>query len=449
MNLVKDYKQYFTPQKLAKYMVSIIPEKIITNIIDLSMGECGLLEEARERWNNAELYGVDIDQALVKKIHRESPYINIFHGDGLSDKLDKWNKYSDIVTGKGFDLAIANPPFNFFDQKYVLMQNAQKYLLPIEMRFLLKYIDIVRSNGYVCIILPYGFLSSDSYANFRMELLQKVEILKIVKIFDGCFEKIDADTCLILMKKKSKCEKNIQRKIWIEYLDSDYNACNLIRANIELSKRWDIEYQDVQEKNRVFENNSQYTKTSFRRYIRSCRRGKTVTKHKELIRQKGKRYIHTTDIKKLYISNDAKKFVDNNTHYFDDAFLREKELLIGRVGRGCIGKVAVVHKKYPRMTFSDCIFAICLQDVNPYYMTLFLATDIGQRQLKGAAKGSCSRYITCEELSNITVFVPDAERQDQWARQYMQILSRSGRVNKEILLNTLAEKLDEDIRRKG
>lgn len=173
MNLVKDYKQYFTPQKLAKYMVSIIPEEIITNVIDLSMGECGLLEEARERWNNAELYGVDIDKILIKKIRTKSPYINTFHGDSLSCKLDKWDKYNNIVNGKGFDLAIANPPFNYFDQKYVLIQDAQRYLLPIEIRFLLKYIDIVRSNGYICIILPYGFLSSDSYAKFRMELLKK------------------------------------------------------------------------------------------------------------------------------------------------------------------------------------------------------------------------------------------------------------------------------------
>ena len=123
--------------------------------------------------------------------------------------------------------------------------------------------------------------------------------------------------------------------------------------------------------------------------------------------------------------------------------------MIGRVGRGCIGKVAIVHKRYPRMTFSDCVYAICLQDVNPYYMALFLATDIGQRQLKGASKGSCSRYITCEELSNITVFVPNIEQQEQWSKQYMKILSQSGRANKEILLNALTEKLDEDIRRKG
>ena len=66
MNLVKDYKQYFTPDKLAAYMVSIIPDDTIEAVVDLSMGECGLLEEAKKRWSNAELYGADIDKELIK-----------------------------------------------------------------------------------------------------------------------------------------------------------------------------------------------------------------------------------------------------------------------------------------------------------------------------------------------------------------------------------------------
>ena len=46
MNLVKDYKQYFTPDKLAAYMVSIIPDDTIEAVVALSMG-------AKKRWSNA------------------------------------------------------------------------------------------------------------------------------------------------------------------------------------------------------------------------------------------------------------------------------------------------------------------------------------------------------------------------------------------------------------
>lgn len=47
MSLAKDYKQYFTPDRLAEYMVSIIPEDTIKTVVDLSMGECGLLEKQK------------------------------------------------------------------------------------------------------------------------------------------------------------------------------------------------------------------------------------------------------------------------------------------------------------------------------------------------------------------------------------------------------------------
>ena len=136
MNLVKDYKQYFTPNKLAAYMVSIIPDDTIKTVVDLSMGECGLLEETKKRWSDAELYGADIDKELIKKINKKSPYIKTFHGDSLSVKLKNWKSYNEIVSNQGFDLAIANPPFNFYDQVLVSINESQNMALPIEMRFL-------------------------------------------------------------------------------------------------------------------------------------------------------------------------------------------------------------------------------------------------------------------------------------------------------------------------
>lgn len=51
-------------------MVNLIPDDSIRSVVDLSMGECGLLEEAKKRWENAVLYGADIDETLIKKFIR-------------------------------------------------------------------------------------------------------------------------------------------------------------------------------------------------------------------------------------------------------------------------------------------------------------------------------------------------------------------------------------------
>lgn len=75
VNVVKKYKQYFTPFELADFMVKLIPDYNVNTVIDLSMGECGLLEAAKKRWSRAAFFGVDVDKTLLSKIHEKSPLI--------------------------------------------------------------------------------------------------------------------------------------------------------------------------------------------------------------------------------------------------------------------------------------------------------------------------------------------------------------------------------------
>ena len=112
-------------------------------------------------------------------------------------------------------------------------------------------------------------------------------------------------------------------------------------------------------------------------------------------------------------------------------------ILIGRVGKACIGKIAIVPKQFPKTVISDCIFCLEIVDINPYYLTLYLASKYGQMQLKGFAKGSCSKYITKADLLQLMIIVPDEEIQTYFKDKYMDILSRRGRIQK----NTLFENL--------
>lgn len=258
------------------------------------------LRGSKKRWKNAVLYGADIDGTLIKKINERSPYIHTYLGDSLALAIEKWNGYNEIIKERGFDLAIANPPFNFYDQKELWL-NEKKLSLPIEIRFLLKYIDIVREEGYICIILPYGFLSLDLYEEFRMKILKKVTILKIIKIFENCFDKIDADTCLVLMKKNKDDWMNVQEEITIEYLSDEYQLLNKHIVITSKAKRWDLEYQKML--SNKFSYSAKFRKVELNNFIKDCRRGKSITKNMNMLSEKGVRFIHTTDVKKLYITN--------------------------------------------------------------------------------------------------------------------------------------------------
>lgn len=438
MNINKDYKQYFTPLSLAEFMVNLIPDDNINSVIDLSMGECGLLEEAKKRWKDASYYGADIDETLLSRIHAKSPYIKTFSGDSLGENIAQWKEYQDVINSEKFDLAIANPPFNYYDQASACLIDEQDMVLPIEMRFLLKYIDIVRAGGYISIILPYGFLSLDLYKKLRIIILSKVTILKVIKIFDNCFDKIDADTCLILMRKKNSNERFIQENISIEYLDNNY----LLKQKTKVSckndiKRLDLEYHQLLQAFSNIQKSCIYPVVPLLDYIESCKRGKTLTKKKELITDRGARFIHTTDVKYLYISNESPVYVLRKDEYFKESKTKFENILIGRVGKACIGKIAIVNKEYPVSVFSDCIFCLSVKDIDPYFLTLYLASKYGQMQLRGLAKGSCSKYITKDDLMQIKIIVPDNNIQQYYRKKYIDILSKPGRGKKTALFQPL------------
>lgn len=443
MNINKEYKQYFTPIDLAEFMVNLIPDDNINSVIDLSMGECGLLEEAKKRWENASYYGTDIDETLLSKIHEKSPYIKTFSGDSLGENIANWKEYQSVLHSTKFDLAIGNPPFNYYDQASVYVTDTESMVLPIEMRFLLKYIDIVRVGGYISIILPYGFLSLDLYNELRLKILSKVIIIKVIKIFENCFDKIDADTCLVLMQKKDFDDRHIQESISIEYLDNTYFLKQSTNVTFNAANnRLDLEYHQLLQEFDNIQKKCIYPITVLSDYVDICKRGRTVTKKKELVTNRGTRFLHTTDVKYLYISNQSPVYILRNTDYFKESKAKLENILVGRVGKACIGKIAIINKEYPVSVISDCIFCLSIKHIDPYYLTLYLASKYGQMQLKGLAKGSCSRYITKEDLMRIKVIVPDNGMQLYLRKKYTDILSRPGRGKKTKLLQELVVEVE-------
>ena len=443
MNIVKEYKQYFTPLDLADFMVNLVPDDNVNTVVDLSMGECGLLEAAKKRWNDASFFGADIDETLLSKIHAKSPYIHTFSGDSLGNTVKKWDVYQNVLNNARFDLAIANPPFNYFDQANVCCGDNDNLTLPIEMRFLLKYIEIVRDGGYICIILPYGFLSLDLYNKLRLKILSKVTIHKVIKIFDNCFDRIDADTCLLLMQKKRTNDRYIQDNISIEYLDSEYLLQKYTNVAISSEKsRLDLEYHQLLKDFQNIRQVCRHPINLLNQYVISCKRGRTLANKKDLIVEKGIRFLHTTDVKYLSISNHSPIYVLRNTDYFKESRVKPKSILIGRVGKACIGKIAIVPERYPLTVISDCIFCLEIRDIDPYYLTLYLASQYGQMQLKGLAKGSCSKYITKEDLLQLMIIVPGMDIQVYLRERYLDILSRPGRTKKDILLKKLVSEVE-------
>ena len=441
------HKQYFTPEILSNFMVSLIPDDNINTVIDLSMGECALLESAKKRWNNASYLGSDIDEILLRKIHQKSPYIKTFLGDSLGNEINFWEEYYSIISKNGFDLALANPPFDFLNRKLVNI-GSKNLLFPIEIHFLLKYIEIVREGGYICIILPYGFLSLELYNDLRIEILEKVVIHKIIKIFDNCFKKINTDICLLLLQKKEKKSKSIQTNITVEYLDNNYNLQGHTRIDISQSKRFDLEYYHFLQEFQILQDSCKYPISILKEFIVNLKRGRTLANNKDLIVENGTRFLHTTDLKYLYISNKNKRYVKEKSQYFERNYIQVENILIGRVGRKCIGKIAIVTEEFKNSVISDCIICLDIKNIDPYYLTIYLATKYGQIQLKGISRGSGSKYITVKDLQNLKVIIPPKNIQKKFRKKYIHLVEKKEEVEYERFFKNIVLKLELELERK-
>lgn len=441
------HKQYFTPEILSNFMVSLIPDDNINTVIDLSMGECALLESAKKRWNNASYLGSDIDEILLRKIHQKSPYIKTFLGDSLGNEINFWEEYYSIISKNGFDLALANPPFDFLNRKLVNI-GSKNLLFPIEIHFLLKYIEIVREGGYICIILPYGFLSLELYNDLRIEILEKVVIHKIIKIFDNCFKKINTDICLLLLQKKEKKSKSIQTNITVEYLDNNYNLQGHTRIDISQSKRFDLEYYHFLQEFQILQDSCKYPISILKEFIVNSKRGRTLANNKDLIVENGTRFLHTTDLKYLYISNKNKRYVKEKSQYFERNYIQVENILIGRVGRKCIGKIAIVTEEFKNSVISDCIICLDIKNIDPYYLTIYLATKYGQIQLKGISRGSGSKYITVKDLQNLKVIIPPKNIQKKFRKKYIHLVEKKEEAEYERFFKNIVLKLELELERK-
>lgn len=441
-NKIKEYKQYFTPPCLADFMVRLIPSNNVKNIIDLSMGECGLLESAKKRWKNASLYGVDIDKTLISKINKKAPYIHTYCTDSLSNGITEWEEYCHVTKNGGFDLAIANPPFNFRDQAEVKIGNHVQ-VLPIEIRFLLKYIEIIKAGGFICIILPYGFLSLDLYRVLRNALLSEVKICKVIKLFHNCFKNIDANTCLILIQKKSISDYSIQQAVEIESLDEDYLITPFGSIPVvNDTDRLDLEYHTFLRDFPCLLKNSKFPIDVIATFTLECKRGKTLSNHKYLVSECGIRFLHTTDLNRLTIAQNVTTRITNETDYFNSAFVSPNSILVGRVGKGCIGKIAIIPEGSESTVISDCIWNLSVKNIDPYYLAIFLASKYGRMQFRGIAKGSCSKYITKKDLLNMVVLVPDIDAQLLFRKKYLSVLSLQESSDKNLLIEKMISELE-------
>ena len=424
------FKQFFTPKKIADLLVKNISKKSVKTAIDLAVGNGELLLAVISKYKKCDIYGADIDSKIISEVMKNTKLkeINLWIGDSLSFEINNWREYKSIINNGGFDLIIGNPPFDYFDK---INFNDKNYV--IEVAFLIKAIQIANTDGIIAFILPNGFFSNRCFKTEREYILKHTRIKMVIQLYRNSFKDVNTDISMIILQKKKIYR--IQKRILLKKLDEDLNEREIYISANEGIERLDFDYYyniDLVIQ-RLY--NTGFQLDFLENLIIDCKRGISITKEKKCISSNGRLFIHTTNVDNIFINKKKCIYIDNKYYSkFQRAKVSFGDVLVGRVGSNCINKVGIITKEEDvGSIISDCLFDIKCKGINPYYLAVFLKSKLGIGQLQSIKRGSCSKYITKEDLLKILVPIIEVDTQnkiEERVRWYINNINDSKKLDK-------------------
>lgn len=264
--------QFFTPLPIVRFIVSSLPLEVlysnenvakggIPRAIDYACGAGHFLNEyalqvkpfisalgVAEQDCYSKIYGIEKEYRL-SKVSKVSAFmygqdsINIIHQDALK-------KHERIKEGE-FSVLIANPPYSVKGFLETLTEEERlQYELntevsnistnnSIEVFFLERASQLLRSGGVAAIILPSSILSNGNiYSRARELMLREFQIVSIAELGRGTFGKTETNTVTLFLKKRDMtvpAKKHYRKRVeaWFSgdfAADSCYQDASLLEG---------------------------------------------------------------------------------------------------------------------------------------------------------------------------------------------------------------------------
>ena len=239
--------QFFTPMPLTRFIWDCLPlEKFETwpKVIDYACGAGHFLIDAVEAvnfiiesennsWTRDFIYGIEKDYRLAR-VSKVSMFMhgagdsNIIFGDGLEN--------SDKIKPGTFDILTANPPYSVasFKQHLSIKNNTFNLLdkispnsSEIEVLFVERIAQLLKSGGIAAVILPSSILSNDStsYTGARQEILRNFKLRAIVKLGSKTFGATGTNTVIMFLEKYIEPPK--REELIIDSIDAIFDGRSL------------------------------------------------------------------------------------------------------------------------------------------------------------------------------------------------------------------------------
>ena len=154
-------------------------------------------------------------------------------------------------------------------------------------------------------------------------------------------------------------------------------------------------------------------------------------------------YLNVSDIQNGQIQYDNMKKLASKKENWDKYFLQPGDVLITKTAYPAF-KIAIFEGEGNRVIPASNLFIIRMNygdscNLNPYYLKLYLESDLGLKYLKSVASGSKLPAISKENLERLTLPYKSEDEQKEIEQTYKDILKKIKRHQREI--DILEEKM--------
>lgn len=224
-----DLGQVFTSPVVAKYMVSLLNNDLSSLILDPCFGDGAFINACLDA-GFTNITGFEIDRNLFNIVRSNHPQLNLLNDDYL--QADERHKYDAIVM---------NPPYirqEKIDDLYELGISKKRLRMnPIfaklpatanmYMYFIIKAIEMLKTNGNLIVIFPSSWLKARSGKTFEEIISKNAIIEKQIHITGEVFQKNALVDVVILCIKKTN--RNLNREVLYLRLDNNIITPRIIQ----------------------------------------------------------------------------------------------------------------------------------------------------------------------------------------------------------------------------
>ncbi len=394
--------RYYTNNLFSDLLVSNITVDTPSKILELGAGDGSLLKAAVNRWINASFFATDIDSKSIASLKTTLPFVNLLQDNSLNSALPRELKK---IVGE-IDVAICNPPYLRLKENKEYQKLFDKACLPLckslnfitsDIIFLAQNLTLLKKDGQLGIILPDSLITGKEFTNFRRTLLENHSVSKIIELPENIFPKTEALTHIIFIEKQASTKSHIE----IFKAEIDGRCTDKISVNSSfLEERMDYKYHSHLKSYNHLDTTKIKTLNDFSPEIK---RGSIEQKKLQALDIP---QIHTTTLKH---GNPSLAFEKKLSKNYSEKYVVAKpgDILLARVGRGCIGKVSMVKKG--EAILSDCVYRIRVKKGEERKIFRAICSEKGQEWLKAISHGVCAKVLSKPDLLNFPIFLSEIE----------------------------------------